>query len=92
MPAIAVGCADNVGLLIDDLHRLAYVACRGNARLVTFDLRSHRQRETQSTGADPDALALDAAASLLYVASERGTVSVFRVDRGRCDSKRKGAR
>jgi DNA-binding beta-propeller fold protein YncE len=48
------GCAENVGLLIDTLNRLAYIACRGNARLVAFDLRSHRQRETRSTGAVSD--------------------------------------
>ncbi|HEV2740886.1 MAG TPA: hypothetical protein VGU66_20180 [Candidatus Elarobacter sp.] len=73
------GCEDNVGLLIDDANRLAYIACRGNARLVTFDLRSHRQREATSTGAVPDALAWDATASLLYVACERGTISIFSV-------------
>ncbi|HEY6236737.1 MAG TPA: hypothetical protein VIW69_16680 [Candidatus Elarobacter sp.] len=77
------GCEDNVGLLIDDANRLAYIACRGNARLVTFDLRSHRQREATSTGADPDALAWDATASLLYVACERGTISIFTASGGR---------
>jgi YVTN family beta-propeller protein len=71
------GCAGNVGLLIDDRNALAYVACRENARLVAFDLRSHRQRESKPTGAEPDALAWDAATSLLYVACERGTVSIF---------------
>jgi DNA-binding beta-propeller fold protein YncE len=77
------GCADNVGLLIDDVHRLAYIACRGNARLLTFDLRSHRQRGALPTGAGPDALAWDATTSLLYVACEHGTVSVFNLAGGR---------
>src|ERR1700676_2843703 len=61
------GCADNVGLLIDDVHRVAYIACRGNARLLTFDFRSHRQRGALPTGADPDALAWDATTAVLYV-------------------------
>jgi YVTN family beta-propeller protein len=77
------GCVGNVGLLLDAVNRLAYIACRGNARLVTFDLRSHRQREALSTGAGPDALAWDAAAALLYVACERGGVSMFHVAGGR---------
>jgi DNA-binding beta-propeller fold protein YncE len=77
------GCRENAGLLIDDRNALAYVACRGNARLVTFDLRSHRQREAKPTGAEPDALAWDAATSLLYVACEGGTVSIFSVAGGR---------
>jgi hypothetical protein len=77
------GCTDNVSLLIDDLDRLAFIACRGNSRLVSFDLRSHRQREATSTGADPEALAWDAGASVLYVAGERGTISMFSVAGGR---------
>jgi DNA-binding beta-propeller fold protein YncE len=77
------GCSDNDGLLIDDVDRLAFIACRGNGRVVSFDLRSHRQREATWTGADPEDLAWDAAASVLYVAGERGTISMFSVARGR---------
>jgi DNA-binding beta-propeller fold protein YncE len=84
------GCVDNAGLLIDAVNRLAYIACRGNARLVTFDLRSHRQREALSTAAGPDALAWDAAAAVLYVAGERGGVSMFSVAGGRLQKSAEG--
>ena len=85
------GCEDNVGLLIDDANRLAYIACRGNARLVTFDLGSHRQRKATSTAADPAALAWDAATSLLYVASEQGTISIFSAASGQLRKAAEGA-
>ncbi|HEY5077216.1 MAG TPA: YncE family protein [Acidimicrobiia bacterium] len=78
-----VGCSDNVGLIVDDVNRLAYVACSGNARLVTFDLRSHRQREVQATGPDPVSLGWDARGSVLYVACERGAVSMILLMQGR---------
>ena len=84
-------CADNADLLVDDVARLAYIACRGNARVVTFDLRTHRVRESNATGAVPSALAWDAAASLLYVASERGTISVFSTTGGRLRKVAEGA-
>jgi YVTN family beta-propeller protein len=77
------GCVANAGLLVDTANRLAYIACRGNARLVTFDLRSHRQREVLSTAAGPGALAWDAAAGLLYVSRERGGISLLHVAAGR---------
>jgi DNA-binding beta-propeller fold protein YncE len=85
------GCIDNVGLLVDDVNRLAYIACRGNARLVTFDLRPHRQRAATPTGADPNALAWDPATSVLYVACERGTISIFSVAGGRLRKAAEGA-
>jgi YVTN family beta-propeller protein len=85
------GCADNTDLLVDDVHRLAYIACRGSARLVTFDLRSHRMREAVAISAGPSALAWDAAASLLYVASERGTISMFSTAGGRLRKTAEGA-
>ena len=42
------GCNHDHGLFIDASRRLAFVACDGNARLLTLDLRTtngHRQRE-----------------------------------------------
>src|SRR2546422_1077275 len=34
------GCSESHGLLIDNDHRLAFVACEGNAKLAVFDLEA----------------------------------------------------
>ena len=65
------------GLLIDAAHRLAFVACEGNARLLVFDLTSLRVTEGYSVGDDPDVLAFDPGLQRLYVAAESGVVTVF---------------
>ena len=78
------GCDHPHGLLVDSPRRLAFVACDGNARLVTLDLR-HGFRPTgrlQTVGASPDVLAFDSRLRRLYVAAESGDVAVF-AERGR---------
>jgi DNA-binding beta-propeller fold protein YncE len=65
------------GLFIDAPHRLAFVACEGNARLLVFDLTSLRVTESYSVGDDPDVLAYDPGLQRLYVAAESGVVTVF---------------
>ena len=67
------------GLLIDADRRLAFVACAGNDKLLVFDMRAKRVAQSFDVGGDPDVLAFDAANALLYVAGERGVVSMFRV-------------
>jgi DNA-binding beta-propeller fold protein YncE len=74
------------GLLIDAPHRLAFVACEGNARLLVLDLRTMQVTETHRVGRDPDVLALDAGLNRLYVASESGVVTVFQQRAGRLSS------
>jgi YVTN family beta-propeller protein len=70
-------CGGNHGLYLDEAHRKAYIACEDNAKLVVFDLASLKQTQTFGIGADPDVLAYDTGRSLLYVATESGTVSMF---------------
>src|SRR3954453_14511220 len=65
------------GLYIDAPHRLAFVACEGNARLLLFDLTSLRVTEGYSVGDEPDVLAFDPGLQRLYVAAESGVVTVF---------------
>ncbi len=65
------------GLFIDAPHRLAYVACEGNGRLLVFDLTSLRVMGSYSVGDDPDVLAYDPGLQRLYVAAESGVVTVF---------------
>jgi DNA-binding beta-propeller fold protein YncE len=65
------------GLLIDAPHRLAFVACEGNARLLVYDLNALRVIGSHPVGKQPDVLAFDPGLGRLYVAAESGTVSVF---------------
>lgn len=71
------GCQHDHGLLIDSSARLAFVACDHNARLLTFDLRTHRVLAINRLGKYPDVLKFDAGLQRLYVAAESGVVSVF---------------
>jgi DNA-binding beta-propeller fold protein YncE len=71
------GCEHDHGLNIDVPNRLAFIACDGNAKLLTFDLNSMRETGIDSVGKDPDVLCFDAGLHRLYVASESGVVAVF---------------
>jgi len=71
------GCRGSHGLLIDSEHRLAFVACEENAKLVLFDLDTKKATATYSVGADPDVLAFDKGFGRLYVSAESGIISVF---------------
>lgn len=70
------------GLYIDPDSRQAFVACEGNNLLVVFDLISMRVTSSFPVGGDPDVLAFDSELHRLYVAGEKGVVSVFSVVHG----------
>jgi DNA-binding beta-propeller fold protein YncE len=74
---IHVDCAHPHGLLVDSARRLAFVACDGDAMLLTLDLRSMTITGSASVGPSPDVLAFDAGLKRLYVAAESGQVAVF---------------
>jgi YVTN family beta-propeller protein len=71
------GCANDHGLLVDSLHRLAFVACDGNATLLILDLRSMTVTGHATVGGSPDVLAFDPGLRRLYVSAESGVVAVF---------------
>ena len=73
------GCEGGHGLLIDATRRLAFIACEGNAKLITFSLARHAKVGEASIGEGPDVLAYDGEKRWLYVSSESGVVSVFKV-------------
>ncbi len=77
------GARGNHGLLIEPDLRLAFIGCEDNARLLVFDLKSRGVVGAYPVGSGPDVLAYDRALGLLYVASESGTVSMFKVSGGR---------
>jgi DNA-binding beta-propeller fold protein YncE len=70
-------CNNDHGLLIDSPHRIAFVACDGNAKLLTLNLRTMSFTGTFSVGQSPDVLAYDKLNRRLYVSAESGVVAVF---------------
>jgi DNA-binding beta-propeller fold protein YncE len=74
------GCDHDHGLLVDARHRLAFVACDGNATLLTLDLRTMKITGRALVGDSPDVLAYDASNRRLYVSAESGVVAVFHED------------
>ncbi|HET8527484.1 MAG TPA: hypothetical protein VFL60_01130 [Gaiellaceae bacterium] len=70
-------CVDDHGLLIDSPHRIAFVACDGNAKLLTLNLRTMSFTGVFDVGPSPDVLAFDAGERRLYVSAESGVVAVF---------------
>ena len=76
------GCDHPHGLNVDAPRRLAFVACDGNARLLTLDLGSMKVIGSMAVGESPDVLAFDNSSKRLYVSSESGVVTVA-VERGR---------
>jgi DNA-binding beta-propeller fold protein YncE len=70
-------CVNDHGLLIDSSHRIAFVACDGNAKLLTLNLRTMSFTGTFNVGRSPDVLAFDASKRRLYAAAESGVVAVF---------------
>ena len=71
------GCNHPHSLLIDAQRRLAFVACDGNAMLLTLDLKRLAVTGTASVGGSPDVLAFDTSLHRLYVSAESGVVAVF---------------
>ena len=71
------GCDHDHGLTLDSPDRLAFIACDGNAALLTLDLTSWRITSTATVGAQPDVLAYDPHAGRLYVAAENGWVTIL---------------
>ena len=71
------GCNNDHGLFVDASRRLAFVACDGNARLLTLDLRTRKVTGNASVGGSPDVLAFDTSLRRLYVSAESGEVAVF---------------
>jgi DNA-binding beta-propeller fold protein YncE len=70
-------CVNDHSLLLDLPHRLAFIACDGNATLLTLDLRTTQLTGAFKVGGSPDVLAFDSGLRRLYVSAESGVVAVF---------------
>jgi YVTN family beta-propeller protein len=77
------GADSNHGLLIEPELRLAFIACEGNDQLLVMNLASRKIVGRFDVGRGPDVLGYDAGLGQLFVASESGTVSRFKVERTR---------
>jgi DNA-binding beta-propeller fold protein YncE len=71
------GCDHPHGLALDPAAGAAFVACDGNATLLSVDLASRRVTGSNRVGDGPDVLAYDQSAHRLYVAAESGEVTVL---------------
>jgi DNA-binding beta-propeller fold protein YncE len=71
------GCDHPHGLGLDPAHRLEFVACDGNATLLTVDLNTWHILAAQRVGDDPDVHAYDPPTGLLYVAADSGWLTIL---------------
>src|SRR5262249_49402184 len=69
------GCDHDHGLALDVATRLAFVACDGNATLLTVDMTTWQVVDRHRVGLKPDVLAFAPGPGRLYVASASGWVS-----------------
>ena len=67
------------GLCLDPGSRLAFIGCDGDQKLVVVDMDKFTETGVSDVGKEPDVLAFDSQLGYLYVASEAGIVSIFRV-------------
>ena len=74
------GCQAPSGMAIDARQRRLFVVCSGNAKLVVFDLDSHRVTSVLLIGGGPDSVAYDAALHRLYATGKSGVLSVIAQD------------
>jgi DNA-binding beta-propeller fold protein YncE len=74
---IPVHCQSDHSLYVDSSRRLAFVACDGDAKLLTLDLRTMKVTQTADVGSNPDVLAFDTGNRRLSVSAESGDVAVF---------------
>ena len=67
------------GLFLDANSHLAFIGCDGDEKLVVMDLNDFQEIGVATVGKDPDVMSFDPPLGYLYVASESGMVSIFRV-------------
>jgi DNA-binding beta-propeller fold protein YncE len=75
---IPLGMKGNHGLYLDVPRHLAFIASEDRNQLLVLDLAARRITARFPLGSGPDVLAFDPAMRRLYVASESGTLSIFR--------------
>jgi DNA-binding beta-propeller fold protein YncE len=73
-------CKGPSGVAIDSGQRRLFAVCSGNARLVVFDLDTHRVITSLKIGGGPDSVALDLPSHRIYAAGKAGKLTVIQQD------------
>src|SRR5258708_8334574 len=73
-------CLGPSGMAIDQARRRLFVVCSANARLVVFNLETHRVTGSLPIGGGPDSVAYDAGLHRLYTTGKSGVLSVIQQD------------
>ena len=71
------GCEGAHGLMLDSAGQRAFVACEGNAKMLTVDLSTESVTAIFKVGDNPDVFAFDPANQRLMLAAESGEVEWF---------------
>jgi DNA-binding beta-propeller fold protein YncE len=73
-------CKGPSGMAIDSGQRRLFAVCSGNARLVVFDLDTHRVTTSLKIGGGPDSVALDLPSHRIYAAGKAGKLTAIQQD------------
>jgi DNA-binding beta-propeller fold protein YncE len=73
-------CEGPSGMAIDSERRRLFAVCSGNAKLVVFDLDTHRVIASLEIGGGPDSVAFDPTLHRNYSAGKAGKLTVIRQD------------
>jgi len=73
-------CEGPSGMAIDSEERRLFTVCSGNAKLVVFDLESHRVITSLEIGGGPDSVVFDRGVHRIYAAGKTGKLTVIQQD------------
>jgi DNA-binding beta-propeller fold protein YncE len=73
-------CESPSGMTIDSEHRRLFAVCSGNAKLVVFDLNTHRIVTSLRIGGGPDSVAFDQVLHRIYSAGKSGQMTIIQQD------------
>ena len=73
-------CEGPSGMAIDSEEKRLFAVCKGNAKLVVFDLERHRVITSLRIGSGPDSVAFDPGVHRIYTAGKAGEMTVIQQD------------